>query len=222
METENAVIAALLTAAGAPDAVVLAAGDYPARPELRRLLRECSNVVCCDSAGAAFLEHEGHAPKVIVGDLDSLRRCVKDSALEGLDIVHYAEQETNDLSKAVRYAAAQGWRRLVVLGATGKREDHTLGNVALLADFLSAGLDVVMVSDHGIFVPCRGLYVSPELPVGTPVSVFSFGAQGLTSEGLQYALHDLHRLWEGTLNATSAPVFSVEGTGLFLVYIAAE
>lgn len=222
METENEVFRTLLTHFGTPDAVILAAGDYPVRPELRRLLSGNPNVVCCDSAGAAFRDHEGRAPRVVVGDLDSLKRYCSDCDLSGSTIVHYAEQETNDLSKAVRYAESQGWRRLIILGATGKREDHTLGNIALLADYRRAGFDVLMASDYGVFVPCCDRYTSPKLPLGTPVSIFAFGAEGLASEGLQYPLHELHRLWEGTLNATSAPTFSVEARGPFLVYFAEE
>lgn len=222
MDTENEIFSTLLTHFGTPDAVILAAGDYPLRPELRKLLCEHSNVVCCDSAGAEFMCREKRAPKVVVGDLDSLKRCVNDNALSRLNIVRYAEQETNDLSKAVRYAESQGWRRLVILGATGKREDHTLGNIALLMDYQRAGLCVLMASDYGVFVPCCDRYTSPKLPLGTPVSIFAFGAEGLTSEGLQYPLHELHRLWEGTLNATSAPTFSVEARGPFLVYFAEE
>ena len=47
-------------------------------------------------------------------------------------IVHVTEQETNDLNKAFRYCLANGWTDIVILGATGKREDHTLGNIGLL------------------------------------------------------------------------------------------
>lgn len=222
METKNALFPTLLTNFGTPDAVILAAGDYPSRPELRRLLSEHPNVVCCDSAVVEFLAREARVPRAVVGDLDSLKRNANNCNVSVLNIVHYAEQETNDLSKAVRYAKSQGWRRLVILGATGKREDHTLGNIALLMDYQRTGFDVVMVSDYGIFLPCFDQFVSPQLPLGTAVSIFAFGAEGLKSEGLQYPLHDLRCLWEGTLNATSAPTFSVEARGPFLVYLAAE
>ena len=45
------------------------------------------------------------------------------------------EQETNDLSKAFRYCLKRGWKKLFILGATGKREDHTMGNISLLSDY---------------------------------------------------------------------------------------
>lgn len=217
METKDAIYATLGVSVAEADAVVLAAGDYPVRPALRGLLSAHPHVVCCDSAGADFLEREGRAPWAVVGDLDSLPTGLCERL--GERVVHVAEQETNDLSKAVHYAARQGWRRLVILGATGRREDHTLGNISLLVEYLREGLDVVMATDHGVFIPCRGRYTSPVVPVGTQVSIFSFGAKGLQSEGLRYPLHDLGNLWEGTLNETTEETFCVTAEGDFLVFV---
>ena len=45
------------------------------------------------------------------------------------------DQETNDLTKAVNYVKTLGFREVLILGATGRREDHTLGNISLLAQF---------------------------------------------------------------------------------------
>lgn len=217
METKDALYAALGVSAAEADAVVLAAGDYPVRPSLRGLLSRHPRVVCCDSAGADFLEREGRAPWAVVGDLDSLPAALCE--VLGERVVHVAEQETNDLSKAVHYAVSQGWRRLVILGATGRREDHTLGNISLLVEYMREGLEVSMATDYGVFIPCCNKYVSPGLPVGTQVSIFAFGAKGLQSVGLRYPLHDLNNLWEGTLNETTETSFCVAAEGDFLVFV---
>lgn len=198
------------------DAIILAAGDYPVRPELRALLHEHRRVICCDSAAEAFLQHEGRWPWCIVGDLDSVSLRADDVACP---VVHYAEQETNDLSKAVRYALTQGLRRITILGATGKREDHTLGNISLLIDYMRQGLEVKMMTDFGCFIPCNNEYAA-DLPVGTQVSIFSFGATGFVAEGLRYPLHDFTNWWQGTLNETIAPHVIIQAKGDFLVFIA--
>ena len=65
-----------------------------------------------------------------------------------------AEQETNDLSKAFRFCLSQERKRITIMGATGKREDHTIGNVSLLADYMEQA-EVSMMTDYGIFVPIR-------------------------------------------------------------------
>lgn len=196
--------------------VILAAGDYPTRPELLEILYNNLRVICCDSAAVEFMRKSGRKPWRIVGDLDSLP-CEMHEELADI-IVHETEQETNDLSKAVRYALSQGVNEAVILGATGRREDHSLGNISLLLDFMRQGLTVKMLTDYGVFVPCSNRY-SAELPVGTQISIFSFGATGFKGEGLRYPLHDFTNWWQGTLNESVSPYISIEAQGDFLVFV---
>ena len=87
------------------DTVILAAGDFPrAGGAAWRLLAGAKRVVCCDGAAQAYRRRFKREPLAIVGDLDSL----KGGRSGGARIVHVAEQETNDLAKAVRWCAAQG------------------------------------------------------------------------------------------------------------------
>lgn len=197
-------------------AVILAAGDYPTRLELRALLERSGRVVCCDSAAEAFIRHTGRTPWRIVGDLDSLTSGLREQYAD--IIVHEREQETNDLSKAMRYVRAQGISRVLILGATGRREDHTLGNISLLIEFLRQGFDTEMLTDYGRFIPCSSSFAAC-LPLGTQLSIFSFGATGFRAAGLRYPLHDFSNWWEGTLNETTSAEVSVNADGDFLVYI---
>lgn len=197
------------------DALILAAGTFPSRPALTALLRTHPRIICCDGAAASFAERIGRLPWRVVGDLDSLPPDWQTAHSE--IITHESEQETNDLSKAMRLAAREGLRRIAILGATGKREDHTLGNISLLIDYMQQGFSVVMLTDFGIFIPCSGEY-SASLPLDTPISVFSFGAKGMRSQGLRYPLYDFNRLWQGTLNSTSEGEVRVTCEGDFLIY----
>lgn len=196
--------------------VILAAGDYPTRPELLDILHKNHRVICCDSAAQEYMLKSGRKPWRIVGDLDSLPCGVQKEMAD--IIVHETEQETNDLSKAVRYALSQGLTEVTILGATGRREDHTLGNISLLIDFMHQGLKVRMLTDYGYFVPCCNQY-SSVLPLGTQLSIFSFGATGFKADGLRYPLHDFTSWWQGTLNETVCPSVSIEAEGDFLVFV---
>lgn len=198
------------------DIIILAAGDYPTRPELQTLLHQSQRVICCDSAAEDYVRHTKHMPWCIVGDLDSLSAEMQEVCAS--IIVHESEQETNDLSKAVRYAISQGAKRIIILGATGRREDHTLGNISLLIDFMHQGLDVQMLTDYGRFVPCTNSFAAC-LPLGTQLSIFAFGASGFCGSGLRYSLHDFASWWQGTLNETTAEAVSITAKGDFLVFI---
>ena len=71
-------------------------------------------------------------PDIIIGDGDSL--CPEYRELYASLVHHNPDQETNDQTKAVHYLYARGMRRIAIVGATGKREDHTIGNISLLME----------------------------------------------------------------------------------------
>ncbi len=200
-----------------PEAVVLGAGNYPAHSVPRRILEEARRIVCCDGAAQAYIHHSGRLPWRIVGDGDSLAPELREQCRD--IFIHETEQKTNDQTKATRLLLREGVRRVAYLGATGKREDHTIGNIALLLTYRRMGLDVRMYTDHGVFLlPTHG-HLSFQAQPGTPVSVWNFGATHLQAEGLEYALYDFDQLWQGTLNRTTLPQCSIQGKGDFLVFL---
>ncbi len=200
-----------------PEAVVLGAGDYPAHSFPRRILEEARRIVCCDGAAEGYIRNSGRLPWRIVGDGDSLPATLREQCSD--IFLHETEQETNDQTKATLLLLREGVRRVAYLGATGKREDHTIGNIALLLTYQRMGLDVRMYTDHGVFLlPQQGRLRFHARP-GTPVSVWNFGATGLHAEGLEYPVYDFDQLWQGTLNRTLQPDCIIEGQGDFLVFL---
>jgi len=200
--------------------VILCAGDFPRHPVPLAILEQAERVVCCDSAAEGLLAW-GRQPDCVIGDLDSLSPNLRQQLNDC--IVHVAEQETNDLAKAFRHCLAQGWNDIVVLGATGKREDHTLANISLLADFSLLCPNINMVTDQGLFLPLNESGTVPCRP-GQAVSIFNFNPQQeLTSEGLLYPLKNLRltRWWQATLNTALGDEFSLKmtGQGTVLVFL---
>ena len=111
---------------------ILAQGDFPASERCLQLMHDADLLLCCDGAAATALEH-GFEPDEIVGDLDSLDAALRERFAARL--FHDRDQECNDQTKAFRRALSYHPTRIVILGATGRREDHTLGNISLLADY---------------------------------------------------------------------------------------
>lgn len=197
------------------EAVILGNGDYPSHPYPLNVLSQAPYVVCCDGAANEYI-HRGFRPDAIIGDGDSLS---PENRERFAGIFHRVnDQETNDQTKAIRFLQAQGKRQIVIVGATGKREDHTLGNISLLIDYMQEGLQVQMITDHGIFIPACNTQVFTSQP-GQQVSIFNFGATGLQGEGLAYPLSDFSNWWQGTLNETTEYEFCIHATGKYLVFI---
>ena len=118
-----------------PEAVILANGEYPMHVLPLKILEEAQFVICCDGAANEYILR-GHTPDIIIGDGDSLS---PENKTRFSDIIHHiADQETNDQTKAVHFLQEKGYRRIAIVGATGKREDHTLGNISLLLDYMKA------------------------------------------------------------------------------------
>ena len=204
--------------------VILTAGDFPTHPIPLKALQEADFVVCCDSAYKAIRNEElGIRNYVVIGDGDSLSE--QDKTALGDRWIHVAEQDYNDLHKAMLWAAQKFSilnSQFSILGATGKREDHTLGNISYLVTFAEEypGIDLEMLTNHGRVCAMRGSRTFPSFP-HQQVSIFSMSPDNpITSKGLRWPLDDFHaRLWwQATLNESLGNSFSLTAPDWLLVF----
>lgn len=191
--------------------VILANGKFPEHKIPVGILKNASMIVCCDGAAEQLIAF-GLEPFAIVGDCDSLGINILQK-YEKI-IFRIAEQETNDLSKSVKWCSERGYNDIIILGATGKREDHTIGNISLLAEYART-VKVKMVTDTGTFQPVlkSGRFDSF---AGQNISIFSVDQQTeISSSGLKYPLKKrrLKNWWEATLNEATGTSFSLEFKG---------
>jgi len=197
------------------DAVILANGDYPSAPLPLQVLEKAPYVVCCDGGANEYIA-KGHLPDVIIGDGDSLS---EENRTKYAPLIHHnPDQETNDQTKAVQFLLAQGKKRIAIVGATGKREDHTIGNISLLMEYMRMGVEVRMYTDYGVFIPCKDT-VTFGCRKGQQVSIFNFTARGMKSKGLAYPIYDFTSWWQGTLNRCTGTSFTIEAEGEYLVFL---
>ncbi len=197
------------------DAVVLADGDYPTSDTPLGILHDTGYVACCDGAANGYISR-GRVPDVIVGDGDSICPEYREKYAER--IVRIAEQESNDLTKTVTYIASLNKKSIAIVGATGRREDHTLANVSLILEYMRMGLNVRLYTDNGVFIPCCGT-TTLKATVGRQVSIFNFTAKGMSAEGLMYPIRDFTSWWQGTLNECTADAFTINAEGEYIVFI---
>lgn len=191
--------------------VIVAAGDFPKKGGAAwHLLATADKVVCCDSAADAYRRHFKKQPDAVVGDCDSVKGRFD-------RLVKIAEQNTNDLTKAVLWCRAQRWQNLVIVGATGKRDDHSVGNV-----FRALALGVEIVTDYGHFLPFDGQRTF-RVRKGCAVSIFATDpATHMTSKGLAWQLEGVAftNLYCATLNRATATRITLTTTHPVLVYFA--
>lgn len=197
------------------DAVILANGDYPSSPLPLKVLNEAPYVVCCDGGADEYIA-KGHLPDVIIGDGDSLS---EENRLKYANLLHHnPDQETNDQTKAVQFLLSAGKKRVAIIGATGKREDHTIGNISLLMEYAHMGVNARIFTDYGVFIPCKDICTF-ECRKGQAVSIFNFTGRNFKAEGLEYPLYDFTTWWQGTLNVCTDIIFRIDAEGEYLVFV---
>ena len=201
------------------DAVILAAGTFPTSPQALACLDNATFLCCCDSAVLQLMDY-GRMPDAVVGDGDSLSP--EQISQLGELYHHVTEQEYNDLTKATRYCKSLGYTDITYLGCTGKREDHTLGNISLM-DFYrrEMGINATMVTDSGTFTTHHGDVTMPSFP-RQQVSIFNLSCRNLSSERLKWPAYAYTQLWQGTLNEALADAFTIHADGDYMLYLTHE
>ena len=197
--------------------VILAKGDYPTHPIPLRILKDSKTIICCDGA-VNNLETIGKAPDFIIGDMDSISPDLKDKYSD--IIISMSDQAENDLRKAISWAEENDVTKATILGASGKRDDHSLANIFILLQHPSK-LEMTIYTDYGKFSVVKGEQKFDSFK-GQQVSLFSADQNiEITSTYLKYNLNykRLSNLYCGSLNQSLNEVFTLSiSHGKILVY----
>ncbi len=188
-----------------PKIVILANGLFPTAQRGLDLLKAADLLICCDGAADKLIA-KGMSPHVIIGDMDSLSTEV--SELYASLMIQSDDQESNDLTKAVHYCIEEGYPSVTILGATGLREDHTLGNISLMVEYYPR-IEVQIISDFGVFFLTQSGEQVPSF-AGEKISFFSIDNRvRVSSTGLKYPLNDLQlsNWYRASLNEATANHF---------------
>ena len=194
--------------------VIIGDGKFPKTEYPRYLIRSADFIICCDGALLKFLRNskaifaEERLPDLVIGDMDTLSASMQKKYAD--IIIKENEQDHNDQTKAVRWALAnlEGIEQIHILGGTGGRADHTIGNVSLLMEYTRMfdldDIAIEMVTDEGTIFPINDT-IEFECGPGRSISIFSpDNSLRIKSEGLMYPTEDVifDNWWKATLNKT--------------------
>lgn len=194
--------------------VIICDGKFPKSEYPRYLIRTADMVICCDGALKKYLRHaesifgEKRLPDAVIGDMDSLSAGMQQKYAS--IIIKVDEQENNDQTKAFTWVMENipAIGDIYILGATGGREDHTIGNISLLMeyakrwDLVSLGINVSMITDHGTLFAITDSF-EMECGSGRAISIFSPDNElRIHSEGLAWKTDDVifDNWWKASLN----------------------
>lgn len=204
--------------------VIICDGRFPKSEYPRYLIRTADHIICCDGALKKYLRNcisifgEERLPDAVVGDMDSLSESMKEKYRD--IIIKIDEQEHNDQTKAFRWTLEnlKDIGTIYIMGATGEREDHTIGNISLLMEYARTydlegmGINVEMISDHSTIFAVTDTF-EMECGEGRKVSLFSpDNSLRIRSEGLEWPTDDVvfDNWWKATLNRASQDTVRLE------------
>lgn len=161
------------------------------------VLQEVDFLICADG-GANYAILSGYMPNLLIGDLDSissenLKQCENaDCVIERYPCIKDETDLELALSRAEEQARLVGEQDIWLYGATGKRIDHFLGNVALMLAYVKKGYRILMVDpEHEMWILQGRAEVKGLL--GQEISLIAWSEKAIvTTEGLCYPLqHDV-------------------------------
>ena len=109
---------------------------------IRSYFRPSDYYVYCD-CGLKHQEALGVSPDLIIGDFDSH---AKPDELHNVIVLPVVKDDTDTIF-AVKEGIRRGYEDFLLVGATGGRQDHNLGNIYALLMLKNAGKSAVIVDD---------------------------------------------------------------------------
>jgi thiamine pyrophosphokinase len=168
-----------------------------ASPEVYWDHRWRPKLVFCADGGYRHAVRFGLTPDIVFGDNDSG---------DYSDILLPAEKNMTDMEACINHALATGCDEIALLGATGGRMDHFLGNIGLLdracgkAFMLDENHEIRAVGQlpYTVFPPHRYRYFSV-IPLDGTI-------KGVTITGAKYPLENATLLRAATVGVSNEPV----------------
>jgi len=161
----------------------------------RLIMSSGFEVIIAADRGMDFLYEHKITPDIIVGDFDS----VKNEALsyfkeKGMSDIHVLNPEKDDTDSecALQIALDHGADHIIIIGATGTRIDHVLGNISLLGKAMSEGKMAELLDTHNrIRMIDNELEIEKNKQYGKYVSIIPVCKNNkITLEGFKYPLKD--------------------------------
>lgn len=152
-------------------------------------------LIAADS-GMDFLYRNHIIPNVVAGDFDSVDEVSlqRFSDMDSVEILRLNPiKDDTDTEFVIREAIRRDATEITILGATGTRLDHVLGNMHLLGIGLQENVKIQLVDAHNRIRMIKGeMFLQKKEQFGNYVSFLPIdgSATGVTLEGFKYPLKD--------------------------------
>ena len=135
-------------------------------------------------------------PDIIIGDFDSADKKIL-AFFQQNKVIDFCtlnpEKDDTDTEFAIRESIRRGADSITIIGGTGTRLDHVLGNISLLGIGLEEGVRMELLDAHNrICMIDHSVTLKKKEQYGNYLSLIPYNGNvtGVTLKGLKYPLHD--------------------------------
>ncbi|MBK5240714.1 thiamine diphosphokinase [Clostridium sp.] len=172
--------------------IIVSGGIPPSRELLIKEITEGTFIIAADS-GANCLYDYKILPNLLLGDFDSISKKVLKYFEKSQCIIdiYPTEKDFTDTEIAVKKAINMKPSEIVLLGCTGSRVDHLLGNIGMLKKCLKNSVSAHIVDENNDIRLSNATTILNGT-VGQIFSVQAYGDEviGLTIDGAKYPLNN--------------------------------
>ena len=135
-------------------------------------------------------------PDIIIGDFDSADKKILAFFQQNKEIDFCTlnpEKDDTDTEFAIRESIRRGADSITIIGGTGTRLDHVLGNISLLGIGLEEGVRMELLDAHyRVSMIDHSVTLKKKEQYGNYLSLIPYNGNvtGVTLKGLKYPLHD--------------------------------
>lgn len=181
--------------------LILTGGDFDRTSASQYIEKWKPDRVITADRGLLYAKELGICPDVMLGDFDSCSREVLEEFSGGDKILVPCEKDDTDTGLAMEKAVETGAGEILIVGGTGTRMDHVMGNIGQLFYAAEHGVKAELIDTHNrIRVLDHESTIAKKDLFGTYVSLIPmYEAKGVTLHGFRYPLHEdtlvFHESW---------------------------
>ncbi|MFD3156513.1 thiamine diphosphokinase [Haloimpatiens sp. FM7330] len=170
--------------------VIISGGKAPSEQLLRKEIKNSNFIICADSGANCLYEYR-ICPDLLLGDFDSINEDVLKDFKKGKCkiIQHPTQKDFTDSESALNEAIRLKPNEIVLLGFTGTRIDHMLGNLGLLIKCLKLDIKAYIKDEHNIITLVnKGVKLQAECGTIVSFQAYSDIVENLSIKGAKYPL----------------------------------
>lgn len=174
------------------DGLIISSGSIKDYNILNEAIKDKDFILCADG-GLIHSMNIDVVPNAVIGDLDSINQMGRDFIKKyDIPIIKFPiEKDETDTELAILYLIENNIKNITLVGVTGNRLDHTLGNIYLLKKIEQLGGTGKIVDDDNSIYLIHD-YIRLKRKEGYYLSIIPLTQEGLvvTLEGFYYPLNE--------------------------------